>query len=378
VKITTNQSSLLHCLDKVSGVTQGTVINPIFANVLLQAAGSSLSMTAIDQEMQIMSSCNVETDAEFGITVPAKKLQDIIRKLEKGMEVSLVFEEEKNDGGEKQLLMQLTAGRGKYKLQTLSAENFPLMGKSTDIKPLLNVQAKTLLESLRQVHYASAQQSHRTNLNGVFLESSIDGLRFVATDGHRLAMKVLTPEKMADDAQLILPRKSVNELIRNLSAEGENEIKIEAGNRVVRFCGDTFELTSNIIMETFPDYRSVIPRNNDKIALVERRSFLASLQRVSVLAEERGATVIVSLSPEGMKLECVNKENESAVEETDAKYENDAIKLCFNINFLLDILSAVEEDVFKMRLLEESSSVLIEPAGDGEPSFQYVVMPVRM
>jgi DNA polymerase-3 subunit beta len=131
-------------------------------------------------------------------------------------------------------------------------------------------------------------------------------------------------------------------------------------------------------METFPDYRSVIPRNNDKIALVERRSFLASLQRVSVLAEERGATVIVSLSPEGMKLECVNKENESAVEETDAKYENDAIKLCFNINFLLDILSAVEEDVFKMRLLEESSSVLIEPAGDGEPSFQYVVMPVRM
>ena len=376
MKITANRATLLGCLEKVIGVAQGASINPILSNVLLRVDKTSLHMTATDQETQLMSSCVIAADKKFAMAVSAKKLQGILQKLDADAEMKIEFVAEKSE--EAQTVMHLSAGRSRYKLLATVGDRFPQLGDK-DMKPMLTSPANDFLHSIKRVSYASAHQSHRLNLNGVFLEGSADGFRLVATDGHRMAMQSLALQKSEEEIQMILPRKSVDELIRNLPAEGEREIKVEANERAARFVTDGFILTSNLIDENFPDYRSVIPHNNSKVATIERKPFLSALQRVVVVSEQKGASVILSFSEKNpLRLECKNPENESADDELEISYQGEDIKIGFNGDFLLDMLSRVENDVFEIRLLDDSTSVLIEAAGDKEKDFRYIIMPVRI
>lgn len=368
------RNDFLACLQKVSPAAQSGNINPILANVLLKADVNSIEIMATDQETQIKAPCAAKASKKFNVTVSAKKFQDILRLLKDG-EVSFDYQKAKDEN--KSSFINISSGRTRYKLTTLDAGEFPQLGGKDKLVQLLKLPADLLLRSLKRVSYSSALNSHRLNLNGVLLEGSIDGLRLAATDGHRMAVQVINSTKISDGVQLILPRKSVNELIRNLPAEEDREIEIKASDRVVQFVAPGFELTSSIITESFPDYRSVIPHNNDKTVLVERQTFLTGLQRVSVLGD-RGETVIIKFDKNTAQLECTNQENEEATHEISAEYQGEKIEMGFNVGFLVEMLSAVEEETFKISILESSSSVLIEPAASAAAAFQYVVMPIRL
>ena len=394
------REQFLNCLQKVSPAAMSGSINPILSNVLLKAEVDSVDIIAGDQETQIKAPCQVNANKKFNATVSAKKFQDILRQLDADGEVSFDYQEGK--GENKQPAINISSGKTRYKLSTLSASDFPRLGEKTSFKPFLKLAASELLRSLKRVSYSSAINSHRLNLNGVLLESSNNGLRVVATDGHRMAVQVLTsekaPEKTAEKAdkaektdkadkankadkaseekQLILPRKSVIELIRNLPAEGDSEIQIKTSDQFVRFIGESFELTSSIITDSFPDYASVIPRNNDKKIAVVSRELLSGLNRVAAVAD-RGATIVMNFDKNKAVFECVNQDNETATDEIPTKYTGDKIEIGFNVDYLTEMLTAVDDESFEIRILDSSSSVLVVPTKD-DPDFQYIVMPVRL
>ena len=363
------RNDFLDCLQKVSPAAQSGNINPILANVLLKADTDSMEITATDQETQIKAPCAARANKKFNVTVSAKRFQDILRRLGDG-EVSFDYHEGASP------FVNISSGSTRYKLTTLNADEFPQLGGKDKLTSLLKLPANVLLHAFKRVSYSSAQNSHRLNLNGVLLEGSVDGVRLAATDGHRMAVQVVVGStKISDNVQLILPRKSVNELIRNLPGEEDKEIEIKASDRIVRFVAPGFELTSSIITESFPDYRTVIPRNNDKVITVERQTFLTGLQRVGVLAE-RGETVVLKFNQDKARLECITQDNEEATHEIAVDYKGEELEIGFNVDFLVDMFLAVEEENFKVRILESSTSVLIEPAAATD--FQYVVMPIRL
>lgn len=375
------RDQFLNCLQKVSSTAPGGGVNPILSNVLLRAGTDSVDIVATDQETQIKSTCEAKGNEKFNATVSAKKFQGILQRLEPDKKVSFEYQEGKKS--DKNPAVNISSGKTRYKLLALSPSEFPLLDEKTDFKPLFKISADELLRALKRVSYASAVNSHRLNLNGVLLESSVEGVRAVATDGHRMAVQNIAEKKFSTETQFILPHKSVSELVRNLPAEEEDaevEIKVrDKESKDVKFIAPSFELTSRTVTENFPDYKSVIPRNNDKTILMERKELLSSLQRVSVLVD-KGSTVVVNFGKNSAKLECTNRENEVATEEVaHVKYEGEALEIGFNVDFLSQMLSSVEETAFEMKILDASSSVLFVPAGSNKrPEFQYVVMPVRL
>lgn len=370
------RDQFLNCLQKVSTASQSGSINPILSNVLLKADSTSVDIIATDQETQMKAPCPVKANKKFDATVSAKKFQGILSRLEADGQVSFDYEEGKNK--DSRAAINISCGKTRYKLSTLDPSEFPQLGEKATLKPFLKISAAVLLDALKRVSYSSAVNSHRMNLNGVLLESSVKGLRVVATDGHRMAVQELPADKTPGEVQLILPRKSVNELIRNLPGEGDLEVEIKSSERVARFTAGTFELTSTLITENFPDYKSVIPRNNDKTVVVARAELLAGLQRVSAISPDRDVTTIINFTKGMAGLECINQENETANDEISVKYDGEKLEIGFNTGFLIDMLSAADEDGFEIKILDASSSVLFEPPAGKKPAFMYVVMPVRL
>ena len=367
------RDDLLNCLQKVSGTAQSANINPILANVLLEADKNALCITATDQETQIKSHCQVTANKKFNTTVSAKKFQDILTRLDANGEVVFEYQEAKKEGAAPTI--KISSGKTQYKLLTLPTDEFPLLGEKEKFKPLFSIPANDLLRTLKRVSYACAINSHRLNLNGVLIEGSINGFHVVATDGHRMAVQKLCEEK--DEKQLTLPRKSINELIRNLPSAEESVVNVKASDRFVRFESESFELTSSVISERFPDYQSVVPLNNDKKITVDKKILLTGLQRVSAICD-KDATVIMNIDKNHIKLECINKLKETADDELIAKHDGSPIQVGFNIGFLIDMLLSLEESAIIFNILEASSSVLITVAEDEKTEFQYVVMPVRL
>ena len=377
MRITGNRDSFLNCLQKVSATAQVGNINPMLSNVLLQANTGTINIIATDMETQVRAPCEAKANKKFDATVSAKRFQNILQRLDTTSEIYFEYQEGKGEP-----FVNISAGKTKYKLRTEPADNFPQLGAKSQFKTLITLNADVLMRCLKRVQFASATNSHRLHLNGVLLEGSIDGLRVVATNGHRMAVQTINKDKSAEKVQLILPKKSVSELIRNLASEGETSVEIKIGDSkksdsITRFSASTFELTSNYITENFPDYRAVIPRNNDKEVCIDRATLLAALQRVAVVGDP-DETVVMNIGKNLLRLECTNKENEVGNDEIDVKYNGEKLEIGFNVNYLTSMLQVVEEDEFKIQITDPSSSVLIEPQAKGAADFQYVLMPIRL
>ena len=373
MKIKGTRDDFLNCLQKVSNAAQDGNIMPILANVLIEADTESTVITATDQETLVRASCPIKANKKFDATVSAKTFQAILTKLP--AESTIAFDYQEGKDADSSPTINITAGKTHYKLNSLPSADFPMLGAKQKLKPLLKIPADKLLRGLNRVNYSAAVNSHRLNLNGVMIEGSIDGLRLVATDGHRMAVQTIDDKKIDESMQLILPRKSVSELMRNLPLEEDKEIKIEASDKVVRFIAQDFEIISNVIAENFPDYRSVIPQNNDKVITIGRDLLKDSLHRVTTITN-KGDTVVLKLDKDIVILESTNQSGEEAKDEVAITYKGEKMEIGFNNTFLLDMLSALEEDNLKISVLDTTSSVLIE-ASEGK-DFNYVVMPIRL
>lgn len=364
--VKTPKDSLLSPLQAVTGIVQKNHTMPILANVLLEKAGTNLTFLATDNEIQIRTSVAEDSGEDQAITVGARKLQDILRALPEGVEVSLILEDKR---------MVVRAGKSRFTLQTLAADSYPRMSINDSDAVQFSISQKRLKRLLSQVQYAMAQQDIRYYLNGLLLVVAGSELRAVATDGHRLAYAADDLCSELPAVEVILPRKTVVELNR-LLADSDEQVEITLAGNQARFHFGATELVSKLIDGKFPDYGRVIPKNHDKLLLLTRQTLFQALQRAAILTNDKFRGVRIVLTPGSLKIISSNAEQEEAQEELEVAYQGDALDIGFNVTYLLDVLSNQQVENIELRLADSNNSALITLPD--QTGFKYVVMPMRI
>ena len=361
------QEKILGALQSVSGIVERRHTLPILANVLLRKTGKQIEFTSSDLEIQVRTAQELGGDeATFNTTVGARKLIDILRSLPSEQVVTLSAAQNK---------LTLQAGKSRFTLQTLPADDFPLVNEAVDFGPAFAVPQKVLRDLVNQVDVAMAVHDIRYYLNGILFIAEGRQLTLVATDGHRLALAQATLDSDVPKQEVILPRKTVLELQRLLKDE-DTPIEMRFATNQARFSFSGMEFVTKLVEGKFPDYNRVIPKNHKNSVVMGRAPLLASLQRAAILTSEKFKGVRINLEPGSLRIASSNAEQEEAKEELEIDYSGDAIEIGFNVTYLMDALANMSCEMVKLELQDGNSSALItvpEQAG-----FKYVVMPMRI
>jgi DNA polymerase-3 subunit beta len=360
------RDDILGPLSAVSGIIERRHTLPILSNVLIEHAGDALSFLATDIEIQIQAKSGAKASEAAAVTVGARKLVDILRALPDNAEVTLQQQD-------KRLLVK--AGKSRFSLQTLPAEDFPRLAKPAGDVARFSISQKALRRLLGLVQYAMAQQDIRYYLNGLLMVAEEKQLKLVATDGHRLAFASLRLDADLPRQEVIVPRKTVIELSK-LLGENDEEVRVELSATQAAFSFAAIELVSKLVDGKFPDYTRVIPTGHKNKLQIDREALRQSLQRAAILSNEKFRGVRWVLADNSLKIVSSNAEQEEAHEELEVKYAGDALDIGFNVNYLLDVLNNVPGSSIDCAFGDSSSSALISYAS--EKDFKYVVMPMRI
>ena len=369
MRVTIERSAFLKALTHVQSVVERRNTIPILSNVLVQAQGGEVKLTATDLDIEIVESVAAEVATNGATTVPAHMLYDIVRKLPDGAQLEL------EQSGESRVA--IFAGKSRFALQSLPHEDFPDLAAG-DFPNRFAIAAGDLRGLIEKTRFAISTEETRYYLNGIYLHevAAAGMLRAVATDGHRLAQaQIARPEGAAGMPGVIVPRKTVLEVVKLFEgADGDVEVSLSASK--IRFAAGDLVLTSKLIDGTFPDYERVIPRHNDKTLDVETKLFSAAVDRVSTISMEKGRAVKMQIGLNKVTLAVNNPDSGSAEEEIVCTYEADPIDIGFNARYLLDVAGQMKSDSMVFNLADAGSPTIIRDPGDAQAL--YVLMPMRV
>ena len=362
------RDALLKPLQAVTGIVEKRHTLPILSNVLIERKQGSLTMVATDLEIQVAARMELGKGPgeDTGLTVSARKLQEILRALPDGSEAALEVQNNR---------LQVRSGKSRFNLQTLPVGDFPAMAEPGAAQANVSMPQKALRELLLLVQYAMAQQDIRYYLNGLLMVLEGGQVKVIATDGHRLSYAARALGQSQEKREVILPRKAVLELSR-LLADSDDPVTIEIFGAVVRFGFGGTVFTTKIIDGKFPDYTRVVPTNYQKRFSIQRQALLQSLQRAGILSNEKFRGVRWMVSAGSLRISCTNNEQEEAQEELEITYDGDALDIGFNITYILDVLNNVHSDAVECAFGDANSSMLVTVPDNSE--FRYVVMPMRI
>ena len=367
IVLKTTQEKVLSVLQSVAGIVERRHTLAILANVLIRKTGAALQLTTSDLEIQIRTTADLQGDGgDFSTTVGARKLIDILRTMPPEQIVSLESSASK---------LILKGGKSRFTLQTMAAEDFPLVQEAANFGPMFSVPQKTLKSLLGQVSFAMAVHDIGYYPNGILFLAEGTQLSLVATDGHRLAFASATLDVEVPRQEVILPRKTVIELQRLLS-DAEGAIEMQFANNQAKFSFDGMEFVTKLVEGKFPDYNRVIPKNQRNIITLGRAALLATLQRAAILTSDKFKGVRLSVEPGSLRVASNNAEQEEAVDELDIDYGGPSIEIGFNVTYLLDALGNMSQDMVRLELSDGSSSALFTIPDNA--AFKYVVMPMRI
>lgn len=365
MKFNLSREELLLPLQRVVGAIERRNTLAILGNVLIDAKDNILSLTATDTEIELSDSTAAEVEIDGQTTLPARKLFDICKTLSEGANIQFEIGDTK---------ASIRSGRSRFNLATLPASQFPKTeALQTPICFTLNSNA--LSSTLAKTAFSMAQQDVRYYLNGLLLEIESDRVKAITTDGHRLSYSEAETNVGVDSRQAIVPRKTVNELIR-LVDSGDSEVEVALNDNHVQFTMGSLRFTSKLIDGKFPDYNRVIPSVDGHLALVDKATLKQALSRVAILANERYKGVRMEFSNGQLKVQTNNPEQEEAEEELAIEYNGPTIEIGFNVSYVIDVLGAIDGENVSLKLSDGNSSCLIRAAGSD--NHKYVVMPMRL
>jgi len=354
MKLTINRDDLLQGLQFISGVIERRQNMPILGNVLMVLQGKQLKLTASDSEIELNSCVQIveSKEKENQITVSGRKLIDILRQLPQGESIQLNGTEGK---------ITLLAGKSRFTLATLPAEDFPLMSLTGE-KFTLQLDSKQLLQLLTSTAFAMAEQDVRYYMNGLYVELTEGFLTTVATDGHRLTLcKLPFENKQLEKGKtigFILPRKAVLELIRILNTNSGDTpllLNFQCAKNSIRCETDTFSFHSRLIEGSFPNYQRVVPKELDKKAFLDKNTLKQILQRMLILAQDKTPAIRLLFKKETLSFSVHNAQNEEADDEMSVDYTGKDTEIAFNIHYLLDALSVLPEGNVQICFSKEAS-----------------------
>jgi DNA polymerase III subunit beta len=361
---------LLEELNLTQGVVERKTTIPILSNLLCEAKGNRLDITATDLELSIRTSCEAKVKKEGAGTIPAKKLLELVRLLP---DEEIKFKLLENHW------VQVTCDRKAYKLVGMSKENFPALPAFPHA--LVKIPAKLIADVIAKTTFAISLEESRYTLNGALLVLKPNSITMVATDGHRLAM-VETDYKFegfSAETRVLVPKKAMTE-IQRLAAEtgdeGSLEFAQDESHLFFQFAGRL--LTSRKLTGQFPNYEAVLPRDTSKTVVIERGELQDALRRVSQLADQRSHAVKFMLAKEGLEISASSPEYGEAKEAIEKDFKGEPISIGFNAQYLLDFLAAAADGPISFELKDEQSAGQLRPISDESSRYRYVVMPMRI
>jgi DNA polymerase-3 subunit beta len=365
MKFSLSREQFLGPLQSVMGVVERRQTMPILANVLINARNNRLSLTGTDLEVEMMASTEANVAAAGDITVPGRKLLEIVRAFPEGASVALSREADK---------VVLRSGRSRFTLSSLPAADFPVI-EDIQARQTWRVARSAVRRLIDKTHFAMAQQDVRYYLNGTLFESTGKTLRAVATDGHRLSLaEAELSEAVSAPQQVIVPRKGVLELQRILAGDGDLDLAV-GSNHVRATIGD-IRFTSKLIDGKFPDYGRVVPNNPPRVVTAARDTLRAALQRTAILSNEKYRGVRLTFAANQLTIQAHNPEQEEAEDQIEVGFSGEDLEIGFNVTYLLDALAAIDVDSIEIGLTDGNSSCVVRAPGDA--SVKFVVMPMRL
>jgi DNA polymerase-3 subunit beta len=361
---------LLEELLLTQGVVERKTTIPILSNILCEAKGNRLTITATDLELSIRTSCEAKVKKEGAGTIPAKKLLELVR---------LLPDEEIKCKLQENHWVHITSDRRNYKLVGMSKDNFPAL--PTFPHALLKIPAKLLADVIAKTTFAISLEESRYTLNGALMVLKAGSLTMVATDGHRLAM-VETDHKFegfTTETRVLVPKKAMTEVQRLAAESGDDaEVEFAQDESHLFFQFGRRLLTSRKLTGQFPNYEAVLPRDANKTVVIERGELEGALRRVSQLADQRSHAVKFMLAKEGLEISASSPEYGEAKEAIEKEFKGEPISIGFNAQYLLDFLAAAADGPIAFELKDEQSAGQLRPLADESSRYRYVVMPMRI
>lgn len=361
---------LLEELALTQGVIERKTTIPILSNLLVEASGNRLTITATDLELSIRTSCEAKIKKEGAGTIPAKKLLELVRLLPEG---EIRFKLQENHW------VHITSDRKNYKLVGMAKDNFPAL--PTFPHALVKIPAKLLADAIAKTTFAISLEESRYTLNGALLVLKPSSLTMVATDGHRLAM-VETDYKFegfSAETRVLVPKKAMTEVQRLAAEAGDDgmlEFAQDESHLFFQFGGRL--LTSRKLTGQFPNYEAVMPRDASKTVVIERGELQDALRRVSQLADQRSRAVKFMFAKEGVEISASSPEYGEAKEIIEKEFKGDPVAIGFNAQYVLDFLAAAADGPISFELKDEQSAGQLRPLADERSRYRYVVMPMRI
>ena len=369
MELVVRKTDLLRELQLFQGIVERKNTIPILANVLIEADGEQVKMLATDLEVGLRSRCPASVAKGGSLTLPAKKLYEIIKALP---ETDIRIEENKNG-------VKVAADRFDSRMQTLPREDFPSLPDATGTYSAA-LPRDVLKNMVSKTQFAITGEDTRYFLNGALFIQRPDSMSLVSTDGHRLAL-ITVPHKAVegapDEERVILPRKTLLELGK-LLAEGEGDIRYQRGDNHLFFEIADRLLISRMIDGQFPAFERVIPKSNDKRVEFDRDRLTSAVKRVALLSNERSRAVKFQMDKGKVEIASSSPEFGEAKELIVVDYDGAPVTICFNAQYVLDFLAVVETDSVALEFKDEMSQAVMKPIGAENYEYTYVIMPMRV
>jgi DNA polymerase-3 subunit beta len=370
-----NSKELEKLLSKIIPAVPTRTPMPILENFLFEIKDGSLTVHATDLEISLKASLNIVAEENLKILLPAKLLYDVVRSLK---ETTILFEILPNGK------VNLTTDHGKYNLSYLDHEEFPEIpnfpDESTDSEDLneLNINGSDLRFAFEKTSFAMSKEEMRPAMMGTLFEFTEEGLRLVATDGHRLANLLNKNINLGIEAQYVLPERAVTVLLKILD---EKDVKVYLSKTHMSFKLNEFELISRLIKQKYPDYKSVIPLENEFTLKIETKELHDVIKRMMLFSTTNTRRVKFSISENNLEISAEDLDlGASGTENINCEYSGEPIEIGFNSSYVHDVLSHLSsEKEIKFKLHSPTKAVVVLPTEEKENyELMMLLMPVRL
>lgn len=368
MRFTISREKLQEGLNAVSASVPTKTTLPVLANILVETTDRGIRLSGTDLDIAVSTEVAADVDDHGAITIPAKRLSDLAKELPPApVKIAASGEQRIN----------LECGRSRFKLLGLPRDEFPTF-PTIRFNESWKIKSKDLHKLISATSFAVSTEESRPILNGVLWELRPEEMRMVATNGHRLA-KMETPIEASDApaSDIIVPPKALEQVRRLFPAE--EELEVATGDNHIGFRSPFTSIFTRIIEGPYPPYEQVIPRDNDKYAIVDKASLISALRRMSVMASDQTHRIKLSFNSGMLKFSVTTPDLGEAQDELQVRFTGDPLDIGFNANYLLEILRYLPTEEIRMTFKAPERAATIEPEGWSDPAtYMCLVMPLRL
>ena len=366
MNFTITRQNLHNGLAAVSASIPSKTTLPVLSNILFEASDDGVWMSGTDLDVAVRVKVLADVKESGSLTAPGKKLQEITRELsDQPVDITTRGDQ-----------IELSCGASRFKLNGLPADEFPTLAE-VDFSEGISVTGKDLNGLIHHTSFAVSTEESRPILNGVLWELRGGEMKMVATNGHRLArMSVKVDPTSTPSIDFIVPPAALTQAQR-LFKDGDQLEVARSGNHL-GFRADTTEIYTRLIEGTYPNYDQVIPKDNDKIAIIDKNIFASAVRRMAVVASDQTHRIRLRFESGRAHLNVLTPDLGEGHDEMEVGYEGEELEIGFNANYLLEVLRHIPSDEVKFAFKAPERAATIEPAGDGAADYLCLVMPLRL